>query len=349
MTLKRTPFGTLPDGRDVDLFRLANDEGMSVSITTYGGRITQLHVPDASGRIGNVALGFDQLQQYLEDDLYFGPIVGRYALRIAGGEFVLDGIRYDLPKNENGNTLHGGPRGFSNQLWTADPLESPGEVALRLTYFSPHLEEGFPGDLIVSVTYTLTNRNELRIRYIAHTDRLTPVSFTSHIYMNLSGAGAAPIDDHRISIRAPQYLPTDAQQLPTGQIDDVRGTALDLNAPARIGDRMGAPKANIDGGFDHWYVLDNLASLSEPCVRVEDPQSERVLELFTSWPGLQFYTANKMGSGVRGIGGLYTNHCGFTLEPMNYPDPMHHANFPTALLAPGDALDRQTIFRFTVV
>jgi aldose 1-epimerase len=344
MSIERRSFGTLPDGRPVESFTLRNRRGLSITAINYGGRITQIQAPDRGGRLADIALGFDNLEQYLNDQLYFGPIVGRYALRIAGGKFTLNGIQYQLPTNEGHNTLHGGPGGFDKRLWTADTSADE----LRLSYFSPHLEEGFPADVMVAVIYRLTDDNEFHIDYSARADQPTPLSFTNHIYLNLAGAGSSSVLDHQVMIPADQFLPTDDQALPTGEILTVHRTELDFTRPHPIGQRIGQGRANQQGGYDHFYVLTMRPDGLQHAARVQHPANGRCLDLFTDWPGFEFYTSNKLDGSIRGIGGSYPRYCAFTLEPMWYPDAMHHPNFPSAVLQPGETLRRRIIYRFRI-
>jgi aldose 1-epimerase len=347
MSIERLPFGKMGDGRAVSLFTLRNDSGLAAMISDYGGRMTQLHVPDPGGTLANVVLGFDRLEPYLQDEkMYFGPIVGRYALRIADGTFELDGVQYRLPTNDQGNTLHGGPVGFDKRLWSAEIIEKDGWPLLRLSYVSPHLEEGFPGEVRVSVTYDLNDANELIVDYAATTDRPTPLSFTNHIYLNLAGAGVPSVLDHVVNIPAPRHLPTDDRALPTGEILPVEGTELDFKEAHAIGERIGQGLANQDGGYDNYFLMDAEASKPMLVAEVEHPISGRRLSVRSDWPGFEFYTANKLDGSIEGIGGRYAKHCAFTLEPMWYPDTMHHANFPPAIVRPGQTLRRRTIYHF---
>jgi len=348
MSIEQTRFGTLADGRPVWLFTMRSSAGIEVMVTNYGGRITRMRVPDARGNLADVALGFDRLEPYLNDNLYFGPIVGRYALRIAGGSFELNGVTYTLPKNEGDNTLHGGPFGFDKRLWSPDALNGTESSLLRLTYFSPGGEEGFPGDVMTAVIYELKH-DEFRIEYTAHTDQPTPLSFTNHVYLNLVGAGTPSVLDHVVTIPATEFLATTQDAVPTGQVLPVAGTELDFTSSHAIGQRIGKGLATVDGGYDHYYLLARDPSDVLHAAHVQHPASGRTLDFWTDWPGFEFYTGNKLDGSIHGIGGKYVKHCAFTVEPMWFPDSMHHPNFPPAILQPGQTLRRRTHYRFGAI
>ncbi|MGE5611167.1 MAG: aldose epimerase family protein [Bacillota bacterium] len=341
MKMEKVPFGTAADGSAVELYTLINDRGITAKITTYGARLTELHVPDRSGKVANVVLGFDNLKQYLEPEPYFGTTVGRVANRIAGGKFTLDGVEYKLPVNNGPNTLHGGIKGFDKRVWKAWPV--PGVIsAVRFTYASPHLEEGFPGDLSATVIYTLNNQDELVIEYLATADRATPINLTNHSYFNLAGAGNGDVLSHILMVAADHYTPVDDTLIPTGQIAPVKGTPLDFTSPTPIGQRI----AQV-GGYDHNYCLRGGSGVPL-AARVLEKTTGRVMEAFTTQPGVQLYTGNFLDSTLKGNGGTYNKHYGFCLETQHYPDSVHHPNFPSTILRPGQTYHQVTKYRFSV-
>lgn len=349
-TLESTPFGTMPDGRAVTLHTLKNDRGMTVKITDYGATITELHVPDKAGQPGNVVLGFDNLQRYLQGHPFFGCVAGRFANRIAKGKFTLDGVEYTLAVNNGPNHLHGGNVGFDKKLWTSKAVKTSGpEVAVEMTHTSPDGEEGYPGNLAVTITYTLTDKNELRIDYKATTDKATPVNLTNHSYFNLAGAG--DVLAHELFLDCDHYTPVDAGLIPTGEIAPVRGTALDFTTPTAIGAR--ADQTGLrPPGYDHNFVINggtngrlNLAA------RVTEPTTGRVMEVHTTEPGVQLYTANHLSTEnpIVGTGGVkYPRHGGFCLETQHYPDSINKPQFPSVVLRPGQTLNSTTVFAFSV-
>lgn len=347
MSTNVTLYGTLPDGRRVDLYTLANGSGMIVSLISYGARLTELHVPDGRAGIANVCLGFQRLEDYLAGRPYYGATVGRFANRIGGGRFKLDGELVQLPTNEPPNTLHGGPTGFDTRLWSAEPVQSGHGQGVRFTCRSPDGEDGFPGELVAEVTYTLAERNELRIDFGATTDRTTVVNLSNHAYFNLAGAGSGDILNHELMIAADRYTPVDQGKIPTGEIAPVAGTPLDFKKPQRIGKRIDQVEG---GGYDHNYVLNDDGDESDGeahlAAVLRDPSSGRVMELLTTQPGLQFYSG-QMETGRRGVGGVYGKYCGLCLEPQHFPDAPNHANFPSALLRPSELYKQTALYRFS--
>jgi aldose 1-epimerase len=341
------PFGKTPDGKNVQLYTLANSSGMQVSLATYGGTVVQLLAPDRSGHMADVALGFGAIQPYFTSTTYFGALIGRYANRIARGRFTLDGKTYQLAKNNGPNTLHGGVKGFDKQVWTAEVL-SQNPPSVRFSRLSPDGEEKFPGNLTVAATYTLTNKDELRIQYVAQTDKPTVVNLTNHTYFNLAGAGNGNILGHQIRIHAHQYTPIDATFIPTGKIADVAGTPLDLRKWTIIGNNIQA----VGGkpvGFDHNYVL-SASPFARPALAAEvwEPVSGRILKVYTDQPGVQFYTGNFLDGTIKGKRGkIYRQHDAFCLETQHYPDSPNHANFPTTVLRPGQTFKSTTIYKFS--
>jgi aldose 1-epimerase len=345
--LIRSAFGTMPDGTAVDLYTLTNAGGMVCKVITYGAAITELLVPDRAGKLGDVVLGFDNLAQYVRESPCFGSVVGRVANRIAKGRFTLDGKAYSLAVNDRGNTLHGGIQGFNKIVWNAEAAEGPDGPAVAFSHVSPDGDEGFPGALSVRMTYTLTDRNEVRLDYLATADAPTPVNLTNHSYFNLAGPTSGPILDHELMLAADQYTAADDTLIPTGEIKSVTGTPLDFTKPTPIGARFdqlsGDPR-----GYDHNYVLRGEGKTPALGARVYEPGSGRVLEMFTTEPGVQLYTANFLDGSVKGKGGVaYHKHQGFCLEAQQFPDSINHANFPSTVLRPGEKYTQTTIYKFS--
>jgi aldose 1-epimerase len=317
---------------------------------SYGATLMSLTAPDRRGRPGHVTLGFDTLPPYLGDQPYFGASVGRYANRIAGACFPLDGRPIHVTANENGNHLHGGERGFGRRVWQGRAFETATAVGVRFRYRSPDGEEGYPGTLDAEVTYTLGPANELRIDYLAHSDRTTVVNLTHHSYFNLRDAGASQILSHTLQIEADAYLAVDRGGLPSGEIRSLAGTALDFRDPCEVGSRIESllPERN---GYDHCFVLRDRGCHSEPrpAVRVVEPETGRVLEILTTQPGLQVYTGNFLDAGVRGRGGTrYGRWQALCLEPQDFPDAPNQPDFPSTILEPGGEYAHSAIFRLGV-
>lgn len=346
--MKREPYGTTADGKAVDMWRLGGGAGMRVAILTFGGIIAECQVPDRAGRPANVALGLDSLAGYECRSPHFGAITGRFANRIAGGRFAIDGVTYQLETNDGPNALHGGRRGFDKVVWQAEP--GKGET-LILRYLSPDGEEGYPGNLAVEVVYRLDDANALRIDYRATTDKSTVVNLTNHSYFNLAGEGAGDVLDHVVSIAADQFLPTDAGQIPTGEIRSVRGTPFDFTEPRRVGERIRAVDEQllIARGYDHNWVLSSVGGgLPRPVARAFEPKSGRALEVLTDAPGLQFYTGNSLNGSLTGPSGhAYRQSDGFCFESQRFPDAPNQPGFPSAVLRPGEHFRSTTIFRFS--
>jgi aldose 1-epimerase len=347
--LDKQPFGKTADGAEVDLYTLQSGKGMTAKIITYGTIVTELDVPDRAGKTADVVLGFDDLKGYLAGHPFFGAIVGRVANRIAKGKFTLDGKEYKLATNNGPNHLHGGIKGFDKVVWKAEPVDAKDGVAVKFSYVSKDGEEGYPGNLTCTVTYTLTTKNELRIDYTATTDKATPVNLSNHSYFNLAGHGSGDILGHEMHIQADDYTPVDDTLIPTGKIEPVKGTPLDFlpQTPAftigkRIGELKGEPR-----GYDHNFVLRKNAKL-DMAARVTEPKSGRVMEVWTTEPGVQFYTGNFLNGKEKGKGGaVYNKHAGFCLETQHYPDSVNHPSFPSVILKPGDTYTQTTIYRFS--
>lgn len=349
--VKKEPWGRTPDGQAVDLYTLTNSKGMEVKITNYGGIVVTLRVPDRQGRMEDVVLGFDRLEDYLKGHPYFGAIIGRYANRIAGGRFTLNGISYQLTLNEGSNHLHGGRKGFDKVVWKARAVRSGRGVGVRLTYRSPDGEEGYPGNLSVTVTYILTDENELRIEYVATTDRDTIVNLTHHSYFNLAGQGSRDILEHELLINADYFTPIDANLIPTGEIRRVRGTPFDFTQLTPIGARIGQDDEQLrfGRGYDHNWVLNGPPGELRLAARVVEPSSGRVLEVWTTEPGLQFYSGNFLDGTITGKQGrVYRHRYGFCLEPQHFPDSPNKPHFPSVILRKGARYHTITVYKFSV-
>ncbi|OBA59512.1 galactose mutarotase [Mycobacterium sp. 1100029.7] len=347
------PFGQVGE-TPVSRYTLTSGNGMRVRILSYGGIIQSVEVPDRGGRAGNVVLGFPTLAGYVNNTgsakTYFGAIVGRYGNRIAKGIFSLNGNDYHLPINNNGNSLHGGTAGFDTTVWRASQQNTSDSVGLRLEYVSPAGEMGYPGTLSTTVTYSLNQKNELRIDYHATTDAPTVVNLTNHSYFNLAGEDTLDSYGQRVTIHADNYTPTDLSQIPTGQIARVQGTPFDFTSPTAIGARITAndPQLLLAHGYDHNWVINrgNNTGLVE-AARAEDPQSGRTLTVSTTEPGVQFYTSNFIDGALLGTSGhIYRQGAGFTMETQHYPDSPNHPNFPTTTLNPGQIYESTTVFAF---
>ncbi len=353
MNIQQSPFGQTKDGTPVHLFTLNNDHDIEISITNYGGAVVALRTPDKHGTPADIVLGFDTYAEYLEENPFFGALVGRFANRIGRAKFTLDGIEYALAQNDGQNTLHGGTNGFDKVVWSAEPFEHDDEVGINLSYESEDGEEGYPGNLSVQVTYTLNNQNELRIDYDATTDRNTIINLTNHTYFNLAGHGA--ILDHVIQINADHFTPTDDILIPTGELRSVEGTPMDLRQPIPIGTRIDEDYGPLQqaGGYDHNWVLNKTAEEGKKlgyCATVTEPASGRQLDVYTTQPGVQFYTGNMMPpGGIQGKGGQrYPQRGGFCLETQNFPDAPNQPDFPSPILKPGERYEHATVFRFAV-
>ena len=344
--IQKSAFGKMPDGAAVDLYTLTNGKGMVAKITSYGALLTELHTPDRDGKLGNVVLGFDNFEQYLKGHPFFGATAGRVANRIAKGKFTLDGQEYTLAVNNGPNSLHGGVKGFDKMVWKSESVPATDGVAVKFTYLSRDGEEGYPGNLTVTVVYTLTEQNELRIDYTAKTDKATPVNLTNHSYFNLAGSGS--ILDHELMLTADRYTPTDESLIPTGELASVKGTAVDFTKPAAIGSRFNQLTAKPTG-YDHNFVLNSGGKSLALAARVHEPKSGRVMEVWTTEPGIQFYTGNFLDGSLTGLGGVvYAQHHGFCLETQHFPDSVNHSNFPSSILRPGQTFKSTTTHKFSV-
>lgn len=349
LSMTRSPFGTLPNGQAVEAFTLTNANGMEVKAITYGGIITSLKVPDKAGQLGDVVLGYDNLQGYLDKSPFFGTIVGRYGNRIGKGTFAIDGTTYTLPKNNGENHLHGGPQGFDKAIWKAEPFERADAVGVVFTHTSPDGDMGYPGTLQAKVTYTLTNDNTLRFDYEATTDKATPVNLTQHSYFNLAGAGNGDVLGHEVEIQADRYTPVDKGLIPVGDLAAVDGTPFDFRKATAIGARIDAdhPQIALGGGYDHNMVFTRTGTRLEPVVRVHEPTTGRTLEMATTQPGVQFYTGNFLDGTITGKGGkVYPKRSGFCLETQHFPDSPNKPQFPSTILKPGETYRQSTAYTF---
>lgn len=340
-------------GRSVDVYTLTNARGMTVRIATYGGIILSIEVPDRAGTLANVVLGLPTIDGYLAGHPYFGCITGRYANRIARGTFALDGQTYRLAVNNPPNSLHGGVNGFDKHVWSAEEQTGPAGHAVKLGRVSPDGEEGYPGNLSVTVTYTLTDDNALRLDYQATTDKSTILNLTNHAHFNLAGEGSGTIENHKLQVNARSYTPVDPTLIPTGEIAPVAGTPLDFTTPHRIGDRIrdGHEQLVIGRGYDHNFVLDRPdpanASLV-PAATLVDPGSGRRLDVSTTQPGIQVYTGNFFdGTDVGTSGRMYRQGDGIALETQHFPDSPNHPHFPSTVLRPGEEFTSTTVFAFS--
>jgi len=351
-TITKEAWGTV-GGVTVDRYTLTNN-GMRVRILTYGGILQSIEAPDRHGHRANVALGFNNLPDYVAKSPYFGSITGRYANRIANGQFTLDGVTYHLPINNAPNSLHGGTVGFDKHVWAATPVRNSDGVGLRLQFTSPDGDQGYPGELRATVTYTLTGRHAIRMDYQATTNKPTVVNLTNHTYWNLAGEGSGTIDNHRLFLNASRYTPVDATLIPTGAIDPVAGTPMDFRHATAIGarNRDGFPQLVIGRGYDHNWVLDRRDATYtrlELAARATDPATGRQLTVLTTEPGIQFYGGNFLDGTLVGTSGrMYRQGDGFALETQHYPDSPNHANFPSTVLRPGQTYRTTTIFQLGV-
>ncbi|WP_149274762.1 aldose epimerase family protein [Pareuzebyella sediminis] len=349
-TINKSSYGSTPEGTAVDLYTLTNDNGMEVDIITYGGRITKLSVPDKEGKSANVVLNFDSLDQYLKTNPFFGALVGRYGNRIGGAQFSLDGTEYKLAANNGENSLHGGLKGFDKVVWDVEEAQGGDSASLKLNYVSQDMEEGFPGKLDVTVTYTLTGNNALEVNYEATTDKKTVVNLTQHAYFNLSGDFSQNILDHVLTLNADQYVPVNDALIPTGELRDVEGTPFDFTSPKEIGKDIDADNDQIKkgGGYDHCWVLNDQNSGMRTIATAYHPETGRSMEVATTEPGVQFYTGNFL-DGTLPIpgGGNYGKRSGFCLETQHYPDSPNQPEFPSVVLNPGEKYETKTTFTFS--
>jgi aldose 1-epimerase len=347
--VKQTPYGKTPDGAAIDLYTLTNANGMQAGIITYGGIVTMLTAPDRGGKFADVVLGMDDLPGYLKETAYFGALIGRYGNRIGRHQFTLNGQTYTLADNNNSATLHGGIKGFDKRAWTAKPATSADGSALELTYVSKDGEEGFPGTLTTKVVYTLTNANALNIDYTATTDKPTVVNLTNHSYFNLAGPGSGDILSHEVMIAADKFTPVDEVLIPTGELKDVKGTPFDFTAMTAIGARINQPdqQLKVGKGYDHNWVLNKTAGIMAKAAEVHEPTTGRFMEVWTTEPGLQFYTGNFLDGTLKGKGKSFDLRGGFCMETQHFPDSPNKPSFPSTELKPGQTYHTTTSYRFS--
>ncbi len=347
----KAAFGKTPDGKAVSVYTLKNDAGMVVKIIDYGAIVTELWAPDREGRMDDIVLGYDNLEDYIAVTPYFGAIVGRYGNRIAFGEFSIDGESYELATNNDANHLHGGIVGFDKVVWKSEAYANKDAAGVKLRYLSKDGEEGYPGNLDVTVVYELTNDNELVVKYEATTDKPTVVNLTHHGYWNLRGAGNGSILDHELTLNAPFYTPVDSGLIPTGEIISVAGTPMDFTRPKPIGSRIDADFEQLafGGGYDHNWVLDKTGGGRTFAARLYDPGSGRQMEIFTEEPGIQFYSGNFLDGTIVGKqGATYHYRYGMCLETQHFPDSPNKGHFPTTRLNPGEVYKTTTVHKFSV-
>ncbi len=342
-----TRIGELP----ISVFTLSNASGMQVRVMEYGATILSIRVADKSGKLDDVTLGFDSLADYLTSPRYFGAVVGRYGNRIAHGRFAIEGTTYELARNNGPNHLHGGKRGFDKVAWQGAPFQRGNTVGVVLRYISPAGEEGYPGRLQASVTYTLTPQNELVVDYAATTDAATVVNLTQHTFFNLAGAGTRDVLEHELTLYASRFTPVDSTSIPTGELAPVEGTPFDFREPTPIGARISAqdPQLRQGNGYNHNFVLDRSGAGLLHAAHVREPISGRTLDVFTTEPGIQFFTGNSLDGTAIGKGRrVYHRHYGFCLETQHFPDSPNQPHFPTTVVRPGTPYQTRTVFRFGV-
>lgn len=348
VSVTQAPFGVLPDGQQVTAFTLTNRQGVQVKVLDFGAIISEIHVPDRDGTFADVVLGFDRLEPYLHNSAFLGAVIGRYGNRIAAGRFSLDGKEYQLAVNNPPNHLHGGNQGFHQVMWQAAPFANDDAVGITFTRSSPDGEDGYPGKLDVTLTYELDNDNALSLRYHAVTDQATPVNLTNHSYFNLAGQGT--ILGHALSINADRYLPVDAGSIPTGELADVSGTPFDLRQSTVIGDNIALPheQLRIGRGYDHNFVLNQQpGQLLNLAATVREPQSGRVMQVYTQEPGIQFYSGNFLDGSQHGKQGAIAYRGALCLETQHFPDSPNQSHFPNTILRPGQVYQTETVYRFS--
>jgi aldose 1-epimerase len=348
-TVETSEYGKLADGTPVQLFTLTNSKGSVAKITNFGATLTELWIPDRTGRKRDIVLGFDSLDGYLGKEPYFGASVGRYANRIANGQFTLDGKQYQLAINDPPNSLHGGAVGFDRKVWKAEPVEVPHAASVKFSYHSPDGEENYPGNLDVTVQYTLTDDDELKLDYTATTDKDTILNLTNHTYWNLAGADSGDVLKQIMMLNAGSYTPVNANLIPTGEILSVAGTPFDFTKPMAIGSRINDPQVQSHKGYDNNFVVDGTPGTLRLAARATDPDSGRTMEVWTTEPGIQFYTSNYLDGTLNGKRGIHYNQYGaFALETQHYPDSINQPNFPPVVLHPGQTFHEATTYKFSV-
>jgi len=350
MKIEQSAFGKTTDGREVSLFTLQNASGMKTTLTNYGGIVTSLYVPDRNGNLDDVVLGFPTLDGYLKEHPYFGALIGRYGNRIGKAKFTLDGMEYKLAANNGENHLHGGVKGFDKVVWSAGSLKQDNAAGVKFSYLSKDGEEGYPGNLTCTVTYWLTNKNELKIAYQATTDKATPVNLTHHSYFNLAGQGTGDILNHQLEIFANRFTPIDKGLITTGELRAVEGTPMDFRQPRAIGERIDSVDEQLKFGlgYDHNWMLDREGGLLALAARVYESTTGRMMEVWTTEPGIQFYSGNFLDGTLTGKSGrVYNQRYGFCLETQHFPDSPNRPEFPSTILRPGEMYSTETIYRFS--
>lgn len=345
-----SPWGITTEGIPIELFTLTNNNGLIAKITNYGATIVALYVPDKKGCLEDIVLGFDSVSDYEKftpQNPYFGATVGRYANRIANGQFVLNGKTYTLAQNDGSNHLHGGLKGFQKHVFQAIPMLSPEGPSIRFKYLSHDGDEGYPGNLKASITYTLTNNNELKICYYATTDKTTIINLTNHSYFNLAGEGNGNILEHKLLLEADNYTPVNASLIPTGEIKSVKDTPFDFTTSKIIGNQIEKLEGDSSKGFDHNFVLNKKQNVFGLAARVEEPISGRIMEIYTTEPGLQFYTGNKVNTWGK-EGKFYAKYSGFAVETQHFPDSPNKPNFPSTVLKPDEVYQSVTVYKFLI-
>lgn len=351
LSVSQAGFGESPAGVPADLFTLTNANGLIVKITNFGGIITEIHAPDKNGVLTDVNLGFDDIKPYYKDATYFGALIGRFGNRIAGGKFTVDGETYQLATNNGHNHLHGGVVGFDKVVWDAATFETTNSVGIALKYLSVDGDQGYPGNLNVTVVYELTNANEILVKYHAVTDKATPINLTQHAYFNLAGKGG-DILNHEVMINADRFTAINDEAIPTGELPLVENTPFDFRSPHLVGERINSDDEQLKNGngYDHNFVLNKTHEKElSLAARVHEKNSGRVLEVFTQEPGIQFYTGNWMDGSLTGKGWNYTRRCGLCLEPQHFPDSPNQPNFPNTILRPGEEYTSVMSYKFSVL
>lgn len=346
--IEKADFGSTPEGQPIEIYTLVNRNGLRAKVMTYGATLTELHVPDRGGRLADIVLGFNKPEPYLKGHPFFGSTTGRYANRIAKGQFTLNGVTYKLAVNNGPNSLHGGIKGLDKRVWSARDVSSPNGAAIAFSYISPDGEEGYPGNLEMTVTYTLTHADELRIDYAATTDKDTVINLTNHSYFNLAGEGEGDVLKHVLKLNADRYTPPDDTLIPTGDVASVRGTVLDFTSPLPIGARWNEIKGS-PGGYDHNYVINQIrADELTLAADVQEPGSGRRMQIFTTEPGVQLYTGNFLDGALIGKSGKpYPKNSGFCLETQHYPDSPNKPQFPSTVLRAGESYRSTTVHKFS--
>lgn len=344
MPIEKQSFGKYNEQKDAMLFTLTNENGMVAKISDYGGTVTHLTVPDRNGKMVDVALGYETLDEYIADSPYFGCICGRYANRIRNGKFTLDGSEYELAVNNGPNALHGGLKGFDKVIWASQEYETEEGPAVKLSYIADDKEEGYPGTLTTIVTYTLTNDNALKIEYEAVTDKPTVINLTNHLYFNLGGYDSGNVLKQQLMIAADNYLPVDGTSIPLGEIRPVADGPMDFTTMKEIG----AEIEQVDGGYDHNYCLNNTDGSLALGAKAKCGQTGVVMEMFTTEPGVQLYSGNYLDDSLKGKGTTYGKHHGFCLETQHYPDSPNREEFPSVILRPGQTYKQTTSYKFSV-